>query len=65
MSDLRGGNVSKEVKFGLKNKIIGVALVAAVVCVVGVFFVTSSSTTAAQSHVAHPAPSAVQTNVAQ
>lgn len=65
VNDLRGNSALQEVHFGIKNKLIGVVLVAAVMCVVGVFFLTSTPTTAAQPLVAQHGPSAVQTQNAQ
>ena len=61
MNDLRGSAAPREVKFGLKGKIIGLVLVAAVVCIVGVFFLNSTPTSASQPLVAHHGPTAVQT----
>jgi hypothetical protein len=60
VNDLRGNGTPQEVKFGLKNKLIGITLVAAVICTVGVFFLTSSSTTSAQPLVARHGPVATQ-----
>lgn len=63
MNDLRGSNVPQEVKFGLKNKIVGAILVAAAVCTAAVYFATSGATAPVQPLAAHHGPDAVQTNV--
>jgi hypothetical protein len=61
VNDLRGSAAPQEVKFGVKSKIIGLVLVAAVVCVVGVFFLNSTPTNASQPLVARHGPTTVQT----
>lgn len=61
MNDLRGSVAPQEVKFGLKSKLIGLVLVAAIACIVGVFFFNSTPTSASQPLVAHHGPAAVQT----
>lgn len=66
MSDLRGSVAPQEVKFPVKNKLIGVVLVAIVISVVASgFLFMSSPSTAAQPLVAHHGPSAPVSSTAQ
>lgn len=63
MNDLRGNSAPKELKSGIRNKLVGAILVAAAVCTAGVFFLTSTTTAPAQPLVAKHGPDAVQTTV--
>jgi hypothetical protein len=54
MADLRGENIPGNVSFGVKYKIVGAVMVAALVAVVGTYFATQTPSYA-QAH--HAAPS--------
>ena len=52
MSDLRGQNIPGNVSFGVKYKIVGAAIVAVLVAVVGTFFFAQTPSNAQTHHAA-------------
>ena len=52
MSDLRGQNIPENINFGVKYKIVGAVMVAAMVAVVGTYFFTQTPSNAQTHHAA-------------